>query len=208
MKRIALLVANTGLITAGFAITALGLILMLHSGLGMGPWGALEVSLSGITGLSVGQVTQLISLSLAGVSWLMKIPPSVTTILNMFFIGFFMDMFIGLIPVAGDIGLRIAFFITGLLTYSFGISFYLSFALISSGPRESFMLGLSKTLKTSVRLSRIVIDMTVLIVALVIGGPIGVGTIFFAFSAGPLIQAFLKLRGFRSEGGRIIHIHG
>ena len=194
------------LIITGFATTAFGLILMLRSNLGMGPWGALEVGISSITPLTMGQVTQLISLSLILFSWIMKIAPSLVTVMNMFFIGCFMDLFLSILPSADSLTMKILFFLCGLLIYSFGISFYLSFSISSSGPRESFMLGVSKNLKVSMRLSRIIIDVSVLMLAVITKGPIGIGTVIFALSAGPLIQIFLKIRGFTSENGKILHI--
>lgn len=81
-------------IIAGFAITALGLVIMLRSHLGMGPWGALEVGLSKLVGLTVGQITQLISLALMLLAWALGIRPSMVTFANMLLIGFFMDLFL------------------------------------------------------------------------------------------------------------------
>lgn len=205
-KKIESFFINSLLITFGFAITAFGLILILRSNFGMGPWGALEVGLSSITVFSMGQITQLISLLLIVLSWLMKIKPSLVTFMNMFFIGYFMDLFLIILPKQNYFPFQILFFLSGLLIYSFGIGFYLSFSVRSSGPRESFMLAISRNLKISMRFSRVIIDVSVLILALITKGSIGVGTIIFAFSAGPLIQFFLKLRGFTSEKGTIKRI--
>lgn len=190
----------------GFAATSCGLILILRSGLGMGPWGALEVALSERTIFSMGQITQLISLILVILSWLMGILPSLVTIMNVYFIGLFMDVFLGIIPQFSNIFVQIVVFFSGLLIYSFGISFYLSFSKNNSGPRESFMLGLSKCFSVSIRLSRVIIDVSILIIALLFKGPVGIGTLVFALSAGPLIQRFLKFRGLHSEKGEIKRI--
>ena len=186
----------------GFSITALGLVLILQSNLGMGPWGALAVGVSRTTILTVGQVTQLISLVLVVISWLLKVMPSLVTVMNMFFIGLFMDMFLKFLPLADRVSTQILFFVVGLAVYSFGIAFYLSFSNSNSGPRESLMLGLSRVLRISLRKSRIGIDVTVLVIAAFMRGPIGVGTLVFAISAGPLIQGFLRLAKYQSEPGK------
>lgn len=187
----------------GFAATSCGLILILRSGLGMGPWGALEVALSERTIFSMGQITQFISLILVILSWLMGISPSFVTIMNVYFIGLFMDLFLIIIPQFSNIFVQLVVFFSGLIIYSFGISFYLSFSKNNSGPRESFMLGLSKFFSVSIRLSRVMIDVSIFIIALFFRGPVGIGTLIFALSAGPLIQRFLKFRGLYSEKGEI-----
>ncbi len=181
------------LVILGFSIAACGLVLMLKSALGMGPWGALEVGLSGVTGLSVGHMTQIISLILIFVAWGLRFRPSVITVLNMFFIGWFMDLFMNVIPVSKAFYVNILLYAAGLVLYCFGISFYLSIFSKQAGPRESVMLGLSIKLKISIRLSRIIIDVFALLLAFLFKGPIGIGTIIFAVAAGPLIQQFLRL---------------
>jgi uncharacterized membrane protein YczE len=185
-------------VICGFSVAACGLALMLKSTLGMGPWGALEVGLSYTTGLSVGQITQLISLSLVFVSWGLGIKPSLVTLMNMFFIGWFLDRYIELIPVAPSLTASVLSYASGILVYCFGISFYLSVATNSSGPRESLMLGVSKKTHMSIRISKILIDSFALILAFIFKGPIGIGTILFACSAGPLIHYFLKVLKYSS----------
>lgn len=186
------------LIFLGFSLVSSGLAFILQSNLGMGPWGALEVALSSITGLTVGRLAQIISLCLIVVAWVMGIKPSLTTILNVFFIGQFLDIFLIFIPKSDNNFTNALFFILGILIYSFGISLYMKFAKNDGpGPRESFMLALSSKLKISLRIARIIIDLGVLITAFFLKGPIGIGTIIFAFLAGPMIQFFLKINGYK-----------
>ncbi len=186
------------LIFVGFSLVSSGLAFILQSNLGMGPWGALEVALSSITGLSVGRLAQIISLFLIIVAWIMGIKPSLTTILNMLFIGQFLDIFLIFIPKSEKVISNILFFIIGILIYSFGISLYMKYAKNDGpGPRESFMLAVSRKFKISLRIARILIDLGVLITAFFLKGPIGIGTIIFALLAGPLIQFFLKINGYK-----------
>ena len=186
------------LIFIGFSLVSSGLAFILQSNLGMGPWGALEVALSSITGLTVGRLAQIISLCLIIVAWVMGIKPSLTTILNMLFIGQFLDIFLLFIPRSNGLFANIIFFIIGIFIYSFGISLYMKYAKNDGpGPRESFMLSLSSKLKISLRIARIIIDLGVLITAFFLKGPIGIGTIIFAFLAGPMIQFFLRINGYK-----------
>lgn len=192
------------MIIAGFAITALGLILMLRSQLGMGPWGALEVGLSARSDLTLGHITQLVSLVLILLAWALKIRPTIVTLANMFLIGIFMDLFMKLTPVVSGLLFQLPLYIVGLVVYSFGISFYLIASDGNSGPRESMMLGISKASGTSIRTAKIILDLSALILAIVTGGPIGIGTIVFAFAAGPIIQLFMHIRGFKTIEGKLV----
>lgn len=200
------LLAKTPPILAGFALTALGLVIMLRSGLGMGPWGALEVGIAARSGLTLGQVAQLVSLTLILVAWALKIPPSIVTIANMLLIGYFMDIFMKVVPEISGWLYRIPSYLLGLVLYCFGISFYLIASGGASGPREGTMLGVSRAFRTTIKTARIGIDLCALLLAFVAGGPIGVGTVFFAFSAGPVIQFFIGLRGYTTIQGRLTKI--
>lgn len=198
------LLTKTPQIVFGFALTALGLVVMLRSGLGMGPWGALEVGIAARSGLTLGQVAQLVSLTLILAAWALKIPPSLVTLANMLLIGYFMDIFMQLVPEISGWLFRIPSYLLGLAVYCFGISFYLIASGGASGPREGTMLGVSRAFGTSIKTARIGIDLFALLLAFVTGGPIGLGTVFFAFSAGPVIQFFIGLRGFTTIQGKLV----
>ncbi len=181
-----------GVLVLGFAIAGLGLALMLQSALGMGPWGAFQVSIAEMTGLSVGRATQLVSLLLLGVAWLLGIKPTVACFINMIMVGFAFDFFAGIIPASNSLLMQFVFLGLGIISHAFGIALYLSTGL-GSGPRESLMLGIHKRFKISIRLSRIFMDASILMVTLFSRGPIGIGTVFHTMGCGPFIQQFLQL---------------
>jgi len=156
---------KTPQIVFGFALTALGLVVMLRSGLGMGPWGALEVGIAARSGLTLGQVAQLVSLTLILVAWALKIPPSLVTLANMLLIGYFMDIFMPLVPEVSGWLFRIPSYLLGLAVYCFGISFYLIASGGASGPREGTMLGVSRAFGTTIKTARIGIDLFALLLA-------------------------------------------
>ncbi len=59
------------------------------------------------------------------------------------------------------------------------------------------MLGLAQR-GISIRLARTIVELTVLVAGLVLGGSIGIGTVVFTLGIGPLVQIFLprlRLRG-------------
>jgi len=66
-------------------------------------------------------------------------------------------------------------------------------ARMGAGPRDGFVLGLSRKSGRSVRRTRIEVELVVLGVALLMGGSIGLGTVLFALLMGPIMQTSLKL---------------
>jgi uncharacterized membrane protein YczE len=174
---------------------SLGLALMLRSDLGMGSWGAFEQALAQLTGMTFGRISQLVGFSLVALAFFMRIPPTVVTLLNMIFIGLFADWWLALIPAAHGLSGQVLLFTLGLIIYSFGIGGYLAVNL-GAGPRDSMMLGLSRTTGMSMRAARISVDVSLLVAAWLMRGPVGVGTAAMAFGSGPLVQFFfMRLRG-------------
>jgi uncharacterized membrane protein YczE len=66
-------------------------------------------------------------------------------------------------------------------------------AVFGPGPRDGLMTGLSRRTGRSLRLVRTGIEVTVLIAGWILGGTVGVGTVLYAISIGPLAQFFLPL---------------
>jgi len=79
------------------------------------------------------------------------------------------------------------------------------------GPRDGLMTGLHRRTGRSLRLIRTGIELSVLVAGYVLGGGIGVGTVLYAVSIGPLAQFFLRVfalperpqEGAEQEAGRV-----
>jgi uncharacterized membrane protein YczE len=63
---------------------------------------------------------------------------------------------------------------------------------LGPGPRDGLMTGLAARTGRSLRLVRIGIELTVLLVGVLLGGTIGIGTVLYALAIGPLVQFFLR----------------
>src|SRR5690554_4618456 len=77
---------------SGIFLLALSINMIVYSSLGADPWNAFHAGLSIHTPLTLGQASQLTGFTLMFISWLLKIKPGIATILNAFFIGFFVDI--------------------------------------------------------------------------------------------------------------------
>ena len=173
----------------GFILASLGLAFMIEAGVGMSPWGTLQVGLEGVSGISYGRITQLVGLTIIVSTMFMKVYPGVGTVLNIAFIGYFIDLIrsIGIIPNVSGVLAQLTLCISGLIVFSFGIYFYLSCGL-GAGPRDGLMLALIKITGKPPTVIKPAIELTVLGIGILIGGPVGIGTIIVALLGGRMLD--------------------
>ena len=181
---------NLGLALFGFSIA-----LMLRAGVGLGPWDVFHEGVSLRTPLTIGQAMigagfALMALSAA----LAKVRPGFGTVMNMVFIGAWVDLFLALpgFPQARGWLDGAALFGVGLVLNGISTGLYLTGGL-GAGPRDGFALALAKLLRVPVRRARTLVEVVVLTSGWLLGGTVGVGTVAFALAIGPLMQASLRL---------------
>ena len=76
----------------GFFLFALAILLALYSKLGMSPWDVLHMGIVNHSALSFGHITQLVGFAIIMFSVFLEVIPGIGSILNMIFIGFFIDL--------------------------------------------------------------------------------------------------------------------
>jgi uncharacterized membrane protein YczE len=179
----------TGLAFFGFGIT-----LFLRANLGLAPWDIFHKGLSKKLDISIGLVIVGVGLLLL-LLWIpLRQRPGVGTILNALEIGFVVNLTKPLVGEPDQLVVRTLMVIAGVLVIALGSALYIG-AGLGSGPRDGLMLGLSKRSiagrQISIRLARTVIELTVMVAGLFLGGSIGIGTLIFMFGIGPLVQLIL-----------------
>jgi uncharacterized protein len=169
----------------GFFIIANGLVFTIQANLGVNPWDVLHIGISYQTGLTIGRVMQLVGLLLVTLSLLLKIKPHIGTLLNIIFVGMFIDMVIdyNYIPAPTSLWMRILFYILGVALLGLGIALYIS-PNLGAGPRDSLMLALTKTSNFSAGMIRTFMEVIAAVAGYFMGGPLGVGTVLFALTIG------------------------
>jgi len=180
-----------------------GISLIILAGLGAGPWDALFVALSTNIGLTVGSWTFIVGFVLILVNGLLlKKKPDFSALITMFLIGSFIDfwlLFIFSDLLVNVLVIRIAMLITGILTCAVGIASYLQ-SNFARNPIDHSMMVFHQLTGKSLSFSKTFLELMALVVAFIIGGPIGVGTVLVAFGIGPLIQLFYKpITSFRTR---------
>jgi len=124
--------------------------------------------------------------------------PGLGTVANAVVIGVSTDATLTLLPAPDHLGLRWALLLGGIGLNGVAGAMYIG-SQLGPGPRDGLMTGLARRTGLSLRLVRTVLEVTVLGVGWVLGGVVGVGTVLYALSIGPTVQAFLPMLTVRLE---------
>ena len=184
----------------GFFLFALAILLALYSKLGMSPWDVLHMGIVNHSVLSFGQTTQLVGFTIIMFSVFLGVIPGIGSVLNMIFIGGFIDLIdnTGILKTPGSMLEKVAMLIAAILIMGIATFFYLRVEL-GAGPRDGLMEGLVRKLNKPVWMIRGSIEIVVLIIGFLLGGPVGIGTLLLAGAIGPSVQFAFKLGKYDSK---------
>jgi len=174
----------------GIVIISVGIALTLEAHLGVSPYDVLHQGLSDVTGLSFGTVVVLLGLLILLVWIPLGQRFGIGTIINTLSIGFIVDACRDAIPHTEELGLRWPMLLVGIVVSAIGIGMYIG-AGLGPGPRDGLMTGLAAK-GFPLWIVRTVLELTALGAGWALGGNVGVGTVLFAFTIGPLGHWFLK----------------
>lgn len=186
----------------GLFLYGVALGLMVRGGIGVAPWDVLALGIAGKTGLGYGFVTVLVSV-LVLILWIpLRQRVGLGTLLNALLVGPSADLALFVLPAPPSIWVGAPMFVAGLLLLAFATGLYIA-ADFGPGPRDGLMTGLVGRTGWPVWVVRTLIEGSVLLIGFVLGGPVGVGTVLFAFGVGPLVGWFLpwttRVRAARSQ---------
>ncbi|SFJ01100.1 YczE/YyaS/YitT family protein [Thermoflavimicrobium dichotomicum] len=174
----------------GLWLMALGIVCTIQAELGVSPWDVLHIGLSYKTSLSIGFWVIAVGFCIVGITSLMtRRLPQMGTLLNMICVGFFVDfiLYLNVIPHMHSWWGKSLLLLIGIFISTLGAGLYIV-PEIGAGPRDGLTLELSRRLGWSIRLVRTIMEVMVAIVGWFLGGPVSVGTLFFCFFLGPLMQ--------------------
>lgn len=177
----------------GLVIISLGITLTIKSDLGAGAWDAVNVGLTETVGLTVGTWVIIIGAVLILTNALIaKEKPDLFAVITILVIGQFIDFWMLSIFDSFGVGqfwLQFTVLIGGIAIIAVGVSLYLQ-PKFSLNPIDGFMVALQKRFGFSLTTAKTLTEAFALILALVLGGPIGIGTVIILFLIGPFIQFF------------------
>ena len=177
-------------LVVGLAIYGASMAMVVRGALGAIPWDVLHTGLIEHIPITFGQISILLAMAVL----LMWIPlrqmPGLGTVANVFLVGLAADIALAILPVTGDIGVRLALMLGGILLNAMATAMYMG-SQLGPGPRDGFMTGLARVTGRSIRLVRTLIEIAVVVVGWMLGGAVGVGTVLYALAIGPLAQWML-----------------
>ncbi len=184
----------------GLFVCGLGIVTMLISNIGLNPWGTLNAGLVNISSITFGQWSQIVGLTVIIFTLFLKVIPGIATILNMYLIGIFMDIILktGLIVTPENLALQILMNLAGLFTLSIGIYIYLSCGL-GAGPRDGLMISLMRLTGKNVTVVKTSIEVIVTIIGIIMGGPLGIGTVMAALINGKILDMVFSFMKFNPK---------
>ncbi|MFG2467817.1 YitT family protein [Streptomyces canus] len=177
---------------AGLALYGASSALLVEAGLGLEPWGVLHQGLARLTDLSIGVVSIIVGAAVL-LLWIpLRQRPGLGTVSNVFVVGIAMDATLAAVPEVHALGVRIPLLLAGILLNGVATGLYIA-ADFGPGPRDGLMTGLHRRTGRSIRLMRTAVEVAVVVTGFLLGGTIGIGTVLYAVSIGPLAQLFLRV---------------
>ena len=175
---------------AGLVLYGVSMAMMIRGALGLDPWDVFHYGLAGHLPLSFGAVVTIVSLVVL-LAWIpLRQAPGVGKIANVLVIGVTSDVILSVLTRPSELWLRALLLVLGIVLNGLASAMYIG-AQLGPGPRDGLMTGISRRSGLSIRLVRTVQELAVVGVGFALGGTVGLGTILYALSIGPLVQRFL-----------------
>jgi uncharacterized membrane protein YczE len=169
----------------GLGLFGAGVGLQKQGAMGLAPWDVFHDGFSKVTGLPFGRALVLTSFLVLFLWIPLRQRVGIGTLLNAVQIGVVADVVIALVPEQTTYWTRVPFMVVGILLVGVGSGFYIG-AGLGPGPRDGLMTGLAAR-GMAISRARTAVEISVLLVGWILGGTVGVGTLAFALSIGPIV---------------------
>ncbi len=189
-----ILIKRVLLYAIGVIFMPLGVVFTINAHLGAGGYDALNFAVADVLGIEVSLGIYLT----AGIVVLITAAirrsfPRLLTFVTSFLLGLTTDIWNRLFhTLQGDtLFISVILLIIGLVVISIAVAAYILSGL-PTNPTDDFVVALSEK-KWQIRWAKIFLDSICVVLALLLHGEIGVGTILCTAGLGPLINAFMNI---------------
>ena len=187
-----------GRLLFGLVLFSVGGYLSIQANVGLAPWSAFSMGVSGRTGLLYGDVSVITSFVILAIDLCLKEKIGVGTLLDAVLIGKLTDLLLALnlMPKMENFWAGVAVLLLGQVVTAVGSYYYIGAAL-GCGPRDALMVALGKRLKkTPIGLVRMLIEGTALLIGWALGAKVGLGTVISVFGMGTILQVTFQILKF------------
>jgi uncharacterized membrane protein YczE len=175
----------------GLVLYGISASLLVLAGLGLDPWDVFHQGLSRTFGLAIGTWAIIVGVAVL-LLWIpLRQRPGIGTVSNVILVGLTMNVVLGHVHAPHALAARIACLLCGVFLNGVATGAYIG-AGLGPGPRDGLMTGLAAR-GLSIRVVRTGLEVTVLAIGWLLGGTVGVGTVVYALSIGPLAHVFIPL---------------
>ncbi|TGY41548.1 hypothetical protein E5347_12530 [Clostridium sartagoforme] len=183
------------LFVVGIMILTLGVALTVKADLGVGTWDSVNVGLSNRFGLSVGTFSFIIAIIMTIIAAILRNGKfNLYTLGTAFVLSSFTDFWLFVVnklPLGDSYINRVVYFLLGILILSMGLAIYLT-PNLAPNSLDDCMMAFRNKFNLSVGMAKLVTDGVGIIFAILVGGPIGIGTIVIILSVAPLVNIFFN----------------
>jgi len=187
------------IIQIGFLLFGLSIDVIVQASLGLDSWDVLQMALTYHLPITLGEASIAVAFLVVLIDMILGEPLGWGTLANVVFIGVWVDILRPYVPAVPQlIPIQIAYLLLGTLIMGFATAVYVGVDA-GAGPRDTLMLALSRIGKTSLRVARTAIEVTVVALGWFMGGPAWLGTLIAAIAIGPAVQLGFKVLRVRTS---------
>jgi len=177
-------------LVAGILIIGFSISISVRAQLGLAPWDVFHQGVAKALNLSIGVVVVLVGFVVL-LAWIpLRQHLGLGTVLNTLSIGLIANLGLAVIPEQHLLAVRIPLLAVALLGFGVGGGLYIG-AGLGPGPRDGLMTAITAR-GHRLWVVRTILECSVLVVGVALGGEVGIGTVLIAFSLGPLTHAGLR----------------
>jgi uncharacterized membrane protein YczE len=175
----------------GILIMTLGVSLTVKSGLGAGAYDSINFAIADVFNINVSIGIYATALLVVFITaFIRKARPRLETFIPSIIMGITTDMWVRMIGniSVDSLYMQIIIFIVGALLVSLGVAMYIT-PKLPTNPTDDLMVALTEK-KFSITKAKLGIDIICFVFAIILKGPIGIGTIILTFLIGPMVDIF------------------
>ena len=190
----------------GVAVFAIGNFFTIKANVGQAPWNVLCMGLSLHLPLSYGAAAVVISILIVLTDLLLGEPIGVTMLLDTLMVGPLYDLLdsLALMPALRNLWGGLALMTFGMAVLAVGQLIYMP-ACLGCGPRAALTVGTGKRLRRlPIGGVEILIQSSACLTGWLLGGGVGLGTLWFAVGNGLVMQAVFHAAHFEPRG--LVHL--
>ena len=181
---------RTARLLLGLALFGLALALLVKARLGLDPWTVFHQGVAHHLNISIGEATVLGSFAVLAIWVPLGQRPGVGTLANAILVGPVIDLGLWAIPRSDGLAHQVAYMVVAIATAAVATGLYVG-AGWGPGPRDGLMTGLAAK-GVPIARARAGVELTVLAIGWLLGGTVGLATVLFATSIGPLVKHALR----------------